>query len=569
MKELSYHDVRQQLIDHADQLTAYAREIGSDQIDLSEKLPKDEPVSIVIVGNPDVRTHEIVQKVMRAKGCPLKPDTIEGLNCHYTYHPDFPPEGLDDLPDTFASEVDTPFLRKVSLTEVYTKELTGIPPINPVVEQADGVIFVIDARDPWSGRVWKHYENYLDTHRGRVYFYLNRLEDLDQRDWGVLQKHLEEKIVQLSDEKIEIALATDEASFEALRTSFESVSINRQKWNKLKLVTTDLKQAIGDIDATLQEQSIWQANAASFSEELGRDLDDLRTQLNQRVEQSIEAASESLAERANGVIEKTRAAFTTRAYIKSFFQKSVSLEDFYERLEGIVGETLYSELTGCYILINTCVSKHAKSFKENYRQLADQLTKFQGELDQLKVPFILNKDDVKQEMHKTMLEWDVKAIFEEQLENIDNTAKLRLKVIMLFFITAGILGALGVNFVALILLGLGIISVPVVLYLRQQEVNQFCAFLREWFMGFGPRMNQSTELLGEKIVNHAVSYYRECFTKVLNQVKKQEAEMPDRFIRAHKLTVRNEEVVDLLLNRYFVICLRIKIYASQFVKVLV
>jgi len=432
---LSYHDIRHKLISHISELEGFAKEIESEMVDVRAQLPSDRPIVISLVGDRDAGMHQVVGRTLALD----IPERGEGCDYHCIHYPDCPPILLEGIPDVNFSTHDSDALKKWIMVEYYTKPVTGLAPVNEVVNKSDAIVFVVDARDPWSGRIWNHFENYVKSHQGRIFFFLNRLEKIDQRDWSILKKHLEEKILQVAGYSIKIKLSEDDSSFIDLCDALDSTEINRVKWDELKPMTMVLTQAMGDIEATLQENLIWQANAASFSEELDSDLSKLNQQLDSRMEHSIEEAGKSLSERATEIVAGVRKTFTNRAYFRSFVKNSVSLDSFYSNLEKVVSETLYRELTGCYSLINSCVTKHARDFKEDYKQLALQLTKFQGEFDNINVPFILCKDDVQQEVHKTMLEWDVKKIFEEQLAAIDRVANFRIKIALVLMIAAGLL----------------------------------------------------------------------------------------------------------------------------------
>jgi len=450
MNPISYHQTRAELIEHTEALSAFAGEIGSAQVDFSDHLVWSEPPAMIaVIGNPDSGTHEVISSLIQ--------DHLE-------------PAAEDE-------------------------EKEG-----PVVAEAQGIIFVIDARDPWSGRTWKHFENYLHSHEGRILFFLNRLECIDERDWEVLKKHLQDKVTQLSGEGIEISMANDESSFQTAREYLAGTTINREKWERLKPLSNQLSEAMSQIQETLHQQSNWQVGAKNFSDDLDQDIITVRRSLDHKIRANIQDVGHSFSGKAQGIIEETRATFTTKAYLRSFVSNSISLESFNTRLEEAVTETLYGELSGCNAVISGAIQEH------------------------------------------------VKKMFKEQLYTIDITTNNRLKLVMLICIIAAAVGVAGFHIIGLVLLGFGLTMGFWGLHLRTRAINDFCDFLEEWFMGFGPRMKGSIELLGGKIVNHAVTYYKECFTPVLDIVGEQDTEMPARNEKARELAERNRYLIQVLMS---------------------
>ncbi len=548
MNPTSYHQTRTELIEHTEALSDFAREIGSSQVDFSDHLVWSEPPAMIaVIGNPDSGTHEVISSLIQDHLEPAAEDEEKkGIDYHFTHSVWNDPKALEELENATSYATNATSLDKLSFVEVFARELTGTPAIKPVVAEAQGVIFVIDARDPWSGRTWKHFENYLHSHEGRILFFLNRLECIDERDWEVLRKHLQDKVTQLSGEGIEISMANEESSFQAAREYLAGTTINQEKWERLKPLSNELSEAMSKIQETLHQQSNWQVGAKSFSDDLDQDIITVRRSLDHKIRANIQDVGHSFSGKAQGIIEETRATFTTKAYLRSFVKNSISLESFNTRLEEAVTETLYGELSGCNAVISGAIQEHATKFQEEHPQLASRLPKFQEKVE--KVPVVLDKQSVQEEVHKTMLELDVKKMFKEQLYTIDITTNNRLKLVMLICIIAAAVGVAGFHIIGLVLLGFGLAMGFWGLHLRTRAINDFCDFLEEWFMGFGPRMKGSTELLGGKVVNHAVTYYKECFTPVLDIVGEHDTEMPARSEKARELAERNRYLIQVLMS---------------------
>ena len=546
MTELSFHDMRDRIVEHFGHLTELAEKSGTHGVDFSEHLSEfAAPSMIAIVGDPDSGVRPLVNSLI-GEVSELPADRDDEIDFYCIHHPTYKPKFAREGTGVVANYYTYPILKKLCFTEIKTQSFIGPLPEIPPLDKADGIILVIDALDPWAGRVWSYYEHYADSHQGRICILLNKLEQLDERDWSVLQKHLGEKLSQLSSNPIEITLNVGEESIEEVRSFLEGDTINCDKWEELKPLSAELEGSMEAIQDTLREKHYWLDRATAFSAELNNDLANLRVTLERKVRERVDGIGTVFSGKATEIIADVRLSFNNKAFLKSIFKRRASLEVFHKRLESMLTDTLHEELGNCYRVIKESILFHEKEFKLHHEGLASQLPKFDSEESKLKIPLVLKREEVRREIHGAMLQLDVKKMFKQELSDIDRNARRKIKFSLLGVILAGLFGFLNLHWVGLGVFVVSVFGAYSALRNRELAVAQFCDFLHEWLTGFGPRMKGPTETLGGDIIDHAINYYHDCFFPVLLLLKQREEELPGLLESSRLAFLNNRDILQVL-----------------------
>jgi len=530
-------------------MNAFGSDISAPSLGLNEKLAQyNSPSLIAVIGNPDSGIRKLIQQITGV-GSEAVSKQDDQIDYHFLYHEEFPPTQDTTLPNSSRFIAKTEALKKLSFVEVRTANETGVIPVDPMIKKTEGIIFVIDATDPWSGSTWKHFINYANSHEGRICVCLNKLHLTDERDWPVLKKHLEDKIFQLSPSPIDIRLIKNENDYESILEFLENKTISDSKWEDLRTLTNDLNDSLDIIQDTLKVQTLWLENALDTSHEITESLEELRSVIAAHIEKSIENIDKSFLDKTSSIVQDISQSFTHSAYFKSIFTKSKSHDSFFSNLKEILSDAIYVEIGTYYIRTNQFIKEHALQFKEEHPNISAQLPRLQGEnLKGIKIPFMLEKAAIRKEVQTVFANLDVHNIFSDELMQIQRSSNNSLKLSLLVFLAACGTGIAGFHLVALGLVVITAMSVFFMLKRRTKQLNRFYDFLNDWFLGLGPQMKAPVNLLSQNIVTHAIDSYSDAYAPILELVENRKSIMPKRFASVRKLFLQNRKFIQELIR---------------------
>ncbi len=545
MSQTGFHSLRLRAISHGKNLSHFSKVIGADDIKIKEKVLRHASPSLVaVVGNRDAGKSEFVSGLVNI---PVRQD-MEGNTSEsyrFTHHVDSPPYYDQPTEEAFHIPIESEYLKKHTFVEIRKEVGRNLLVKDPIISRAEGIIFLVDARDPWAGSVWRYFEQFSESHAGRIIFCVSHVGAIEKRDWPVLKKHLEEKVSQRALEKVELVRVdyTDMFTFHDIRAFLESYAVGKSKWVELRQLKSDFMMVFNGVDKVLSVQKSWLNEATDIANNLKHEFTDLKQRIRLELLLRIETMGASLRERADEILKEVRQRLTFSSYLRSLFGRETSLSSFQDGLEAILSEALYVEIGAHYHKTNQLVAEHANRFAKTYPSLAHYCPDLKGDGTELQAPFMLEKETVSKEILRVLRQLRLKPLFRRELEHIDEVTNLRLRLSMLLFAVGGFIGGFQHHLFAILFIVLGISVLIWAAVQRGKSLDSFVEFLNEWFLGVGMRMLEPIEYLSNNLVNHAMDTYGESFTPYLEVVKEQQEVIPKRLEAGMKLYEINRDLI--------------------------
>lgn len=543
MPEPTFHSLRISALEHGRNLASYAEEIGVQGLDLESKLLKHAAASLVaVIGDREVGKTALIMGL-----ADISSDELPREKASHTYfhHADFPPiyEGMPEEASFFPSPSGQ--LKKLSYLEVRTEADVQQVRYDQSIMGAEGLLFIIDAQEPWSGTLWKQVELYQKTHKGRFLFCLMNTEKLNPKDIPVLEKHLKERIKQVS--KTEgVLIKMDYGNlftFQEIRVFMENKAIGEHRWNELRALGGEFQKTFQEIEKVIVTQREWLESSNKTTELLREELLRLRNLIRVELLKRIERMGGSLKSQADEILSQVRSKLSYRNYLGALFKSDTSLMSFQQGLEGILSEALYAEVGSHYMRANELVSQHSERFFAKHKFLARYCPALAHEKAS-ESPFFLEKHIVKNEIQVVLRQLRLKPLFRQELSQIDEMTNARLCLAMIFVMVAGVLGSFLFHTAGFILLGLAVLCVVWCFWARKRALDEFFAFLDEWFLGVGARLLEPMDKLSTSLVDYAIDDYGNCFVPYLEAVKTKQELMPERIKKGRDLYVKNQRFIE-------------------------
>ncbi len=546
MSQSTYHSLRLQVLNLANDLHDFAQEVDCRIPDLGDVKERcAAPAMVGVIGTPDCGMRKLVERLAEMS----EEETLQlrpTLDYNYTIHPQARPPQAIVPENAYTLESNSDYLQKLAFVEIRRQFDTTILPTDPVAKTCDGLIFVIDARDPWSGTLWKHFSNYVTSHENRIVVCLSRLEHLDTRDWPVLKKHLEEKIAKTAPHPLNIILLTETKAHQKIREFLEDHTIRASRWDELREAATVLQDAFSPIETFLGDLQDTLTERSSELDDIHRDITSLKSHLHLDLSQRIDTMATRLVQSRNSIIDQIKSKLTLQSYFHSILGKTPSLESFQSSLESALSEALLSELMEYSTQCNTAIHRHIQFSRENFADLL----KLAPQLDHISPEHqftpTISADQTHLEVHKLLNKLRLKPLFQQELEQIDRNTNNCLKLASFIVIIAGTLGCLSMSLYGAGCLALAALTIIIGFQQRRRKLSQFYQFLEEWFVGVGSRMHEPTELLSEEISQKALDNYVQVFGTASDTLQRQQTNLPTLFNQARSLAIKNRELsIDL------------------------
>ncbi len=551
MPETTYHDMRHTLVRHVQAVSSLASEVGSEQVDYAPMLEAIETPSVIsLIGDADAGARQVAAAMLGVAPHEIPAPQGGSVPYYFLHHPSVHPLQLRSDDASYASHaIQADLMEKLCMVELRLPLLSaGSQTADPVIAGSDGVIFILDARDPWTSAVWPVFTQYAQSHHGRLCFFLTHLDQLDPRDWAVLHKHLSSKITQTAAVPVEIYFANQQESYAEAERFLDGSAINREKWELLKPWAQSLHRSMGFLQQTLQSQLQWQEGAAKFAEAYNADLTQMETRLVHDILERVDGATGVIADRGTEIVDDVRAACRNGDFLRSLLRGGRSLDVFYDKLRLTLSETLYEELGSGYTLVNEATVAHVDTIRARVPALVSELPHLQDGNDAVMTSATLARESVNVEIYETLNQMDVQSVLTDQLRELNTLAANRLRLRAVVLIAAGIVGGMDHHLVATGMAGGSLLLAGIVLHARARGVTRFCTMLDEWFMSCTPRMKRCTEEIAQRIVTNGLDHYRTCFLPVLNQVAQRREALPRQMDTARTLFLQTQQIIKVLLS---------------------
>lgn len=514
---------------------------------LEEKLLEHTAPSLVaVIGGRDSGKTQLIMGLAQLTQEDLSHDLSES---HYRYYHNIDTPIFHDgvVLDAMFVPCESKELKKLSFMEVRREpELEDIK-LDLSVAAAEGILFLINAQEPWSKELWKQVDLYSESHKGKIMFCLTNVHLMPARDVPVLRKHLQERITQISPHFIPLKEVdhADLFTYEEIRIFLENRAVRETRWDELKTLKGDFQDAFKQLESALVQQRKWLEMSTGIATGLKDELFTLRQEIRYELLLRIESMGTHLKDRADEILGQVRDRLTTREYLGSLMRTNTSLIAFQEGLESILSEALYTEIGGHYVKTNELIAAHAKEFGKEHPFLIKFCPQLMGSGKELQAPFLLEKKAVNDEIHKVLRLLRLKPLFREELEQIDQFTNARLCLMMVMVIAAGVFGSFSFHIVGFLFLGLALLCGIWCFWSRSRALDSFVDFLDDWFLGVGPRLLDPVDKLSANLVNHAIDTYGNCFIPYLQTVKERQNLMPERLKRGRQLYKKNHELIQI------------------------
>ena len=530
MQQQTFHSIRLQAVATGKRLSKYAREIGAQELDLEAKVLKHAaPAMVAVIGNQGADKGRLIKSLAQLDTDELLLSSSRHAHYRYYHHIDSAlyHEGMNEGVAFIPGESEE--LKKLSYIEVRTDLDASLDQPDQCVLEAEAIVFLVNAEDPWSSLLWKHFALYAQSHQGRIIFGITNIHFLEERDLPVLRKHFDEKISQLTAEKVDIKYIdySDLFIFHEIRTFLEGRAVRHARWAELSILKKDFNLAFGEIEKSLIEQRSWLNDATAIASGLQLELSELRRSIRCELLVRIESMGDNLKDQAEDILQQVRARLTIREYIGALFKSNTSLNTFQDGLESILSEALYQEIGAHYLKTNEYIANHASSFSKQHPSLLRYCPSLTKNSKKRQAPFLLEKKEIHKEIHNVLRQLRLKPLFRQELSQIDQMTNARLCLTLLMIIAAGMFGSFLHHGIAFGCLGLALLSGAWCFWARERALDYFIDFLDEWFLGVGPRLTEPIDKLSTNLVNHAMDTYGNCFNPYLEEIKVRHCDMPE------------------------------------------
>lgn len=540
----NFHTLRQRVIDHGEELSEFAEDVGAEGLELAHKLlALNAPSLIAVLGNPDSGKSDLIAKLAGVDHETF--DVGKQSEYRFLHHEDSSPSRQFLPADSAYLGAKSDYLKKLTFVEFRYKDEVGSIVEDELISVTEGIVFVLDALDPWSGLFWRHFENYIESHKGRILVCVSNIDKLDAKDWPILQTFIEDKVSQVTLNITSIIPLDfeDLFSFQQIRTFLEAEAVSERKWDELTHLCEYYKQAYDQIEDTVKEQENWLHGAQNVSRGMDDSFLELRKRISLELSQRINVIGSSIVGRAGEILGEVRKNLSHTLYLKSLIGDQNSLNSFQKSLETILTDALYSEIEQHYRKANEVVEEHASSFVNEYPQYASKCPRLSNDESGFKLSFALEREEVDHAIRKVLRQLRLKPLFRQELKQIDDLTNIRLRLAMVLLMGAGIFGIFSIHLVAFIFFGVALGIMSWAFIHRKNSLNQFFDFLNEWFLGIGSRVQEPFESLSYGLVEGAIKDYIDSFTPFSNAVHESESRVPDTVEKTRALYVKNRELI--------------------------
>ncbi len=545
MPSSTFHSLRMRVLSHGHRMEHFASQVGVGDIGLKQKLLSQAAPSLVaIIGNKGAGKTQLISHMVDVPTEHLANQDPATLY-KFLHHKQFPPVSRQGAPEHTYTSHTSEYLKMLSFLEVQEQQKPGFLPVDSNIFNAEGILFLIDALDPWAGALWKHFENYAESHRGRIVVCVSKIGQLHKKDWPVLRKHLLDKISQITSEPLQIyeLSASNLQEYEMIRMSLEDKAVGESKWQELCDLVKPLEQGFEQIERTLIQQQDWLTSSVKITTRLRSQLFELRQVIRLELLKNIETLGCNLEYAASSTFQELRQCLSNVTYLKSIIGKTTSLTSLQNGLRNLFAEALYEEIGQHYNRMNAHIQAHVSEFVETYPVLLRYCKGIKEGDTGVVIPFYAEEKTVDDEIRKVLAQLGIRNTFNHKLSQIDNAAAVKLKTALTLVIIAGICGSFAQHILGFLFL-LGAIGLCVWCFIvRTREIEEFFDFLEDWLFGIGHNMSQPIDRLSTELINYAMDRYMAYYDPLIQLVKSRKEVMPDRLLEAKDLYKKNRDLL--------------------------